>query len=129
LLALADVASNMPSVHSRLVRNLTAATGIGGLGEIRQSRDWFDEGLQEFASDTLHSRSAVESGVFCVGTVHRMLREHSKGVRSHYATLSATLDLALAHQTFSRAAQKTPVVAPAGVEWPPLEGRRLMATM
>ena len=103
LLALTDAAGSMPFVRWKFVRKASAAVGVTGLSEIKQPREWLDQGLRELLHDTLHSKFIAESGLFCVSTMRRVLQQHTKGTRFHHATLSATLDLALAYQTFSLA--------------------------
>lgn len=59
---------------------------------------WFDTILREFVNDSLRSRLVTESEIFNATSVVRLLDEHYGAVRSHYSTLLATLDLALAQQ-------------------------------
>jgi hypothetical protein len=98
LLAFADSALSRMRRSSRLGRKGLHLAGAAGLGEITQYRSWFDTVLREFVHDTLRSRLVTQSALFDAATVARLSDEHYRGVRSHYDTLVATLDLALAQR-------------------------------
>jgi len=83
------------------MRKSLRVLGVDGLHEIRPWREWFDNALREFVNDSLRSRSVTESDLFNAAAVVRLLDEHYHGVRPHYDTLLATLDLALAQQLFA----------------------------
>jgi len=99
-LALADAASSRWHSQSSYMRKGLRALGVDGVQEIRPWREWFDNALREFVNDSLRSRVVTESGLFNSATVARLLDEHYGGIRRHYDTLLATLDLALAQQLF-----------------------------
>jgi len=100
-LALADAASSRWHSQSSYMRKGLRALGVDGVHEIRPWREWFDSALREFVNDSLRSRLVTESDLFDAATVVRLLDEHYQGVRPHYDTLLATLDLALAQQIFA----------------------------
>ena len=82
------------------MRQSLRVLGVDGVHEIKQCRVWFDTVLREFVNDSLRSRLVTESDLFNAAAVIRALDEHYHGVRPHYGTLLATLDLALAQQLF-----------------------------
>ncbi len=100
-LAFADVASSHWHIRLNSRRKNLRALNVGGLHEIKPWREWFDNSLREFVNDCLRSRLVTESDLFDVATVVRLLDEHYHGVKPHYDTLLATLDLALAQQLFA----------------------------
>ena len=100
-LAFADAASLRWPPRSSFMRQRLRIPGVDGMYEIRPWREWFDHALREFVNDTLRSRLVTESDLFNTAAVVRLLDEHYHGVRPHYDTLLATLDLALAQQLFA----------------------------
>jgi len=99
-LAFADAASSRWHSGSSFMRQSLRVLGVDGVHEIKQCRVWFDTVLREFVNDSLRSRLVTESDLFNAAAVIRALDEHYHGVRPHYGTLLATLDLALAQQLF-----------------------------
>jgi hypothetical protein len=100
LLAFADSATSRPHVLSTFLRKSLRAIGAEGLHEFTQCREWFDTVLREFVNDTLRSRVVTQSDLLDVTAVIRLTEEHYRGIRPHYRTLVAALDLALAQQLF-----------------------------
>jgi hypothetical protein len=75
--------------------------GVEGVAEITQYPQWLDTVLRDFVNDTLRSRLVTQSGLFDAARIARVSDEHYRGTRSHYDTLVATLDLALAQQVLA----------------------------
>ena len=98
LLAFADSMSARMSLRSTIGHKSLRLMGADGMGEITQYRRWLDTALRDFVNDILRSRLVTQSGLFDAGSVARMSDEHYRGARSHYDTLVATLDLALAQE-------------------------------
>ena len=101
LLALTDSMSSRSHVLSKAARRTLRVVGGDGVGEITEYRPWFDTVLRQFVNDTLRSRVLTESELVNGKAVVRLCDEHYSGTRSHYRTLLATLDLALARQLFA----------------------------
>ena len=99
-LAFADAASSRWKSRSSFMRKGLRFLGIDGVHEIRPWREWFDHSLREFVNDSLRSRLVTQSGLFDAAMVSRLLDEHYHGLRPHYDTLLAALDLALIQQLF-----------------------------
>jgi hypothetical protein len=97
-LACADVVASWPNSLSRGLRAVLRATGAEGVHEIKPFRAWLTDWLKDFVHDTLRSRATVESGLFDVSALERALRDHYRLGRCRYPTISAALDVALAHQ-------------------------------
>jgi hypothetical protein len=100
LLAFTDSVASQPRLWAP-ARRIAHSVGADGVGEITQYRTWFDTVLREFVNDTLRSRLVTGSGLFNTTAIVRLSDEHYRGIRSHYETLLATLDLALAQQLFT----------------------------
>jgi hypothetical protein len=101
LLAFADAASSRPNLLCRVLQRGLRLVGAEGVHEFKPLEIWFNTTLREYVNDTLRSGLVTGSELFDAATVTILLDEHYRGVRSHYGTLLATLDLALAQQIFS----------------------------
>lgn len=97
-LALIDAASSQALKPSNPVRQGLRTVRVAGTHEIKQPRIWLNTILRDFVNDSLRTRRVRESGLFDFAIMVRLLDEHYRGARSHYATLVAALDLALAEQ-------------------------------
>jgi hypothetical protein len=100
-LALADAASSRWHSQSSYMRKGLRLLGVDGIHEIRPWRDWFDHALREFVNDSLRSHLVTKSDLFSSETMVRLLDEHYQGIRTHYDTLLATLDLVLAQKVLT----------------------------
>lgn len=103
-LAFADAASSRWQSRSGLVRKGLRLLGVDGVHEIKPWREWFDGALREFVNDSLRSRLVTQSELFNAPLVAQLLDEHYHGVKRHYSTLLAALDIALAQQLFGESA-------------------------
>jgi hypothetical protein len=101
LLAFADSMSSRTPRLARIGRQSLRLLGAEGMGEITQYPRWLNTVLRDFVNDTLRSRLVTQSGLFDAARVARLSDEHYRGTRSHYTTLVATLDLALAQQVLA----------------------------
>jgi hypothetical protein len=101
LIAFADAAASRSHTRSKFMSHCLSVLGADGLHEIRPCRVWFDTVLREFVNDSLRTRFVTESVLFNSAAVAHLLDEHYRGVKSHYRTLLAVLDLSLAQQIFA----------------------------
>jgi hypothetical protein len=101
LLALADAMSSRTPRLPKIGRRSLRLMGVEGVAEITQYPHWLDTVLRDFVNDTLRSRLVTQSGLFDAARIARVSDEHYRGTRSHYDTLVATLDLALAQQVLA----------------------------
>jgi hypothetical protein len=101
MLAFVDAAASQRPLVPNFMGHCLRLVGADGLHGIYQYRTWFDTVLREFVEDTLRSRLVTENELFNATAIGNLLDEHYGGVRSHYSTLLATLDLALAQQLFA----------------------------
>lgn len=103
MLAFLDAASFRLNFAPKFSKQCLRLLRANGLHEISSYREWFDTVLREFVNDTLRSREVKYGGLFNASAIVKLLDEHYHGGRSHYDTLVATLDLALAQQLFTTA--------------------------
>lgn len=107
-LALADAASLPRRGLWKSVRRGLRVIGAVGTHEIKPCQAWLDTVLRDFVNDTLRARRVRDTGLFDATAVVRLLDEYYRGVGSHYDTVVATLDLALAEQHLITAPSREP---------------------
>jgi hypothetical protein len=100
-LAFADAVSSRSQLLSTLARHGLAAFNATGMHEITQCREWFNTILLDFVNDILRSKLIAEGGLFNNSALRRQLDEHYRGGQHRYTTLLASLDIALAQESFS----------------------------
>lgn len=98
-LACMDVMASRPNPISRRVSRVLRLIGAEGLHEIKPYRTWL-QWLKDFVHDTLLSQATRESGLLNATTLASVLRDHYTLGKWRSATITAALDLALAHQLF-----------------------------
>ena len=98
-LACMDVMASRPNPVSRGVSRILRLIGAEGLHEIKPYRTWL-HCLKDFVHDTLHSQATRESGLLNATRLASVLRDHYTLGKWRSATITAALDLALAHQLF-----------------------------
>jgi len=99
-LACLDQVAAWPKRGSRPLRAVLRLLGTEGLHEIKPYRVWLTEWLRDFVHDTLLSTAAQQSGLFNTAELSRVLRDHYVLGKPRTGTITAALDLALAHQLF-----------------------------
>jgi hypothetical protein len=77
-------------------------SGLPALHDFRESRTWLMRDLADYTQDVLTSSAAREGGLFDNGALRTTLREHFRGKKDHYETITYALDLFLAQRAFCR---------------------------
>lgn len=83
-----------------LLSSAVERIGLATLHDFHRSARWLRHDLQEFARDTLNSRSVLEAGIFDVDVLTTVTREHFDGKKNHHETVAFALDVALAQRIF-----------------------------
>jgi hypothetical protein len=78
-------------------------SGLAALHDFRETRQWLDRDLRDFANDLLRSADLRQADLFESAALDRVLDAHFSGRQDHHTTVTFALDLGLAWRNFSRA--------------------------